>query len=164
MDNQIIFKILEGGFFAAMAAIGFSTISHTPRRTFFVCAVAAAAGYSVRSLLMLPGGPNLNIIAAATAAALVIGFIAVLLAPVVKVPAEACLFPALLPMIPGMYAYRTVEGLVGCLKASQEAISSHYLYMFGYNGLMTISIILAMTLGATIPIFLLKKVSFRATR
>lgn len=164
MDQGMIINLLDGALFAAMAAIGFSTISHTPRRTFFVCALAAAVGYATRRLLMMPQGPGLNIIMASTLAALVVGFIAVLLAPAVKVPAEACLFPALLPMIPGMYAYRMVEGLVGCVRASEEAMSSHYLYMFGYNGLMAVAITIAMVLGATIPIFLLKHVSFRSTR
>lgn len=164
MDSQIVYKILEGGLFAAMAAIGFSTISHTPRRTFFVCALAAAAGYAVRWLLMNPAGLSLNIIVAAAIAGLVVGFISVLLAPLVRVPAEACLFPSLLPMIPGVYAYRMVEGLVGCLSASAEQQSTHFLYMFGYNGLMAIAIIIAMVIGATAPIFLLKRVSFRATR
>lgn len=164
MDSQIVYKILEGGLFAAMAAIGFSTISHTPRRTFFVCALAAAAGYAVRWLLMNPAGLSLNIIVAAAIAGLVVGFISVLLAPLVRVPAEACLFPSLLPMIPGVYAYRMVEGLVGCLSVSAEQQSTHFLYMFGYNGLMAIAIIIAMVIGATALIFLLKRVSFRATR
>ena len=164
MESQIIYKILEGGLFAAMAAIGFSTISHTPRRTFFVCAIAAAIGYAVRWILMNPSGPAVNILVASTAASLVVGFVAVLLAPVVRVPAEACLYPSMLPMIPGMYAYRMVEGFVGSLSASTEAQATHYLYMFGFNGLMAIAIIVAMVLGATTPIFLLKKVAFRATR
>ena len=164
IDSTIITGLLEDGMFAAMAAIGFSTISHTPRRTYMVCAIAAAAGHSLRSLLVMPCGGGLNIIVASVIAAFVVGVVAVLLAPKVKVPAEACLFPALLPMIPGMYAYRAVEGMVGCLTASAEASFSHSMYVLAFNGMTCVGIVVGMVLGANIPIFLFKNTSFQATR
>ena len=67
-------------------------------------------------------------------------------------------------MIPGMYAYRTIEALVLCLYHKEEALFSHYLYLLTYNGFTCTFIILGMVIGATIPIFLFKKVSFQATR
>lgn len=157
-------NFFEDGLFAAMAAIGFSSISHTPPRTYIICAVAAAAGHSLRFLLMLPEGFGMNIIVASTLAAFIIGLIAVLLAPCVKVPAEACLFPALLPMIPGMYAYKAVGGLVACLTSTAESGYVHNLYLLCSNGLTCAAIVLGMVLGANFPIFLLKRLSFQATR
>lgn len=150
--------------FAAIAAIGFSSISHTPRRVWLICAVVAAAAHSLRYLLMLPGGPGLNIIAASAVAAFVAGCLAVALAPVVKVPAEACLFPGLLPMIPGMYAYRAVAGLAGCLTAAGEEAVMHELYVLCYNGLTCGAIVLGMVIGANLPIFIFRRLSFEATR
>lgn len=155
---------MENGLFAAMAAIGFSSISHTPRRTYALCAIAAAVGHTFRFVLMHPDNGDLGIIEASALAAFVIGLIAVTLAPVVKVPAEACLFPALLPMIPGMYAYRTVEGLVACLTARDEVDFNHYFYLLCSNGMTCMFIVIGMVLGATLPIFMFKKISFQATR
>ena len=83
-------SFLEDALFAAMAAIGFSSISHTPQRTYIVCALAAACGHATRYLLMQPFCGNMNIILAGALAAFVVGLVAVALAPVVKVPAEAC--------------------------------------------------------------------------
>ena len=163
MDSFFI-NIIEDGVFAAIAAIGFSSISNTPRRAYLMCGLIAAIGHSIRYVLMLPALGGMHIIAASTIASFVIGILAVLFAGRIKCPAEVCFFPALLPMIPGMYAYRTVEALISCLSLVQEQVFSHYLYLLAYNGLTCAFIILGMVIGATVPVFLLKKLSFTATR
>ena len=162
--NIALGVFFEDGMFAAMAAIGFSTISHTPPRTYIICAIAAAAGHSLRFLLMMPGFMDLGIIWASIVAAFVVGLVAVVMAPLVKVPAEACLFPALLPMIPGMYAYRSVGALMACLTFDSEAVFMHNLYLLTFNGLTCVSIVIGMVMGANIPVFMLRKISFQATR
>ena len=164
MWNDIFVNIFEDGFFAAIAAIGFSSISITPRRAYLTCAVIAAIGHAIRYVLTLPELGSLHIIPASAAASFAIGLCAVLLAPRIKCPAEVCFFPALLPMIPGMYAYRTIEALLSCLYHTQEDMFSHYFYLFAFNGLTCAFIILGMVVGATIPVFILKKLSFTATR
>ena len=105
--DSIFINIIEDGVFAAIAAIGFSSISNTPRRAYLMCGLIAAIGHSIRYVLMLPALGGMHIIAASTIASFVIGILAVLFAGRIKCPAEVCFFPALLPMIPGMYAYRT---------------------------------------------------------
>ena len=152
--DSIFINIIEDGVFAAIAAIGFSSISNTPRRAYLMCGLIAAIGHSIRYVLMLPALGGMHIIA----------ILAVLFAGRIKCPAEVCFFPALLPMIPGMYAYRTIEALISCLSHVQEQVFSHYLYLLAYNGLTCAFIILGMVIGATVPVFLLKKLSFTATR
>ena len=164
MDTAFLLKILEDGMFAAMAAIGFSSISHTPSRMYFICALAAAIGHSLRMILMTPDLVGMNIVPASGFAALAVGIVAVLMAPLAKAPAESCLFPALLPMIPGMYAYRTIEALVACLGASGQASYAHYSYLLGFNCLTCIFVVFALVVGANIPVFALRKISFQATR
>ena len=51
MWNDILINFLEDGLFAAIAAIGFSSISNTPHRAYLTCAVIAAAGHSIRYAL-----------------------------------------------------------------------------------------------------------------
>lgn len=162
MWNDIFVNIFEDGLFAAIAAIGFSSISNTPRRAYLTLALIAAAGHAIRYVLTSQAG--MHIIAASTIASFVIGVLAVLFASRIKCPAEVCFFPALLPMIPGMYAYRTMEALLSCLYNTQEDAFRHYFYLLTYNGLTCTFIILGMVAGATIPIFLFKKLSFTATR
>ena len=164
MWNDILVNIFEDGFFAAIAAIGFSSISNTPRRAYLTCALIAAVGHAIRYVLTLPDLGGLHIIPASTVASFAIGMFSVLFASRIKCPAEVCFFPALLPMIPGMYAYRTVEALLSCLYHTREEVFVHYLYLFAFNGFTCAFIILGMVVGATIPVFLLKKLSFTATR
>lgn len=164
MDNDILLNILEDGLFAAIAAIGFSCISNTPRRAYLTCALLAAIGHAIRYILTSPEVGGVHIVVASTIAAFAIGVLAVVMVPRIKCPAEVCFFPALLPMIPGIYAYRTIAALLSLLIHTQEEGFNHYLYLLVHNGLTCTFIILGMVIGATIPIFLFKKISFTATR
>jgi len=101
---SIILDILEDGVFAALAAIGFAAISNPPRMAFKYCALIAAMGHVSRYCLMNLLG--LGIVSASLSGALVIGLMSIIMAPRVKCPPETFCFPALLPMIPGIYAYR----------------------------------------------------------
>jgi len=141
----MILQIFQDAFFSAIAAIGFASLSNPPRRACIVCGLIAAVGHSVRFILM-------------EFTSLVI------VSPRTKVPAEACIYPSLLPMFPGIYAYRAFGALVMCLYKGSEGTFNHYFYLFASNGLTCFFILLAMVAGATIPMFALKGISFQATR
>lgn len=160
----MILEILEDGLFAAIAAIGFAAISRPPKRAYLFCALLAAAGHSLRFILMDGQMLGAHIVVATTLASFAVGLLAVLLSPVARVPAETCLFPALLPMIPGIYAYRSFGGLAMCVLGNGRESYEYYFYQFSYNGMMCMFILVGMVLGATLPIFMFKKISFQATR
>ncbi|MCC8071392.1 MAG: threonine/serine exporter family protein [Bacteroidales bacterium] len=154
-------NIFEDIIFGAIASIGFATISNPPIKVLPACGIIAGIGHGVRfSLLHYQAG----LVLGSLVGAFVIGFMAVYASGRVKCPAESISFPALLPMIPGMYAYRMVEALVGCLTYSEEATFLHNLYLFSYNMMTTVSVILVMVVGITAPLFILKRLSFQATR
>lgn len=154
--------IIEDCFFAAIAAIGFGSISNVPAKTFTGCAILAAAGHGTRTLLM--GQLGISIIPASFAGSLVIGLLSIPVASHWKAPAESMSFPALLPMIPGMYAYRAMQALIACVRNSSESDFMHQLYLLNYNGMVCCTIVLLMFLGVTVPIFCFKRYSFSATR
>lgn len=160
----VAIEILQDAIFSAVAAIGFAAISRPPRSAYLYCAFIAAAGHSLRFVLMHPGWGGLNIVVATFAAALCVGVLAVVFSPLAKTPAETCLFPALLPMIPGMYAYKTFGGAMMCLTAKTPEVFNTYFYQLCSNGLTTLFILFAMAIGATIPVFVLKRIAFTATR
>lgn len=157
-------NVFADGLFAALAAVGFSSISNTPRRAYPACAVIAAAGHVVRYLLMNPSAFGMHIVTASTLAAVAVGFLAVIFSRCMRCPAEVCFFPALLPMIPGIYAYRTVEALARCIFNSREEEFDHCVYLLFDNGLTCAFIIVGMVVGATLPVFVMKKIAFQATR
>ena len=160
----MLIKILQDALFSAIAAIGFSAISNPPVRSYAYCAFIAAVGHSLRFVLMQPGVCGLHIVPATALAALVIGLLAVFLSKRSTVPPETYIFPSLLPMVPGVYAYKAFGGLAMCLFFSDEPSFVHNFYLFASNGMMAFFILLAMAVGAVIPIFMFKQVSFQATR
>ena len=101
---MMILELLEDGFFAAIAAVGFAIISNPPRRSLFVSALLAAIGHSIRYFLMHFDSFSLSISQASFFASLSIGCLSVFFAKRLAVPAEVFAFPSLLPMIPGMFA------------------------------------------------------------
>ena len=153
---------IEDCLFASIAAIGFGSISNVPVKAFTGCAILAAAGHGTRTLLT--GHLDIGIIPASLVGSLIIGLRSIPVASHWKAPAESMSFPALLPMIPGMYAYRAIQALIACLQHSSETDFMHQLYLLNYNGLICCTIILLMFLGVTVPIFCFKRYSFSATR
>lgn len=161
---EFLIHILQDGFFAAVAAVGFGCISSLPRKAYGYCALTAAVGHALRYVLMDPAYVGMSIVGAALIASLTVGAGAVCVARRAGCPAEAISFPALLPMIPGMYAYRTLEALFQALSGTDEGHFMHSLYLFSSNGLTCLFVILGMVVGVTVPIFLFKGISFHATR
>lgn len=147
----MISDLLLDGLFAAVAAIGFGSISNVPLKAFKGCAMLAAMGHAARYFLIHALG--WNIIPASFAAAVLIGVCAPKAGRYWSAPVEALAYPALLPMIPGMYAYRAVEGLLRCLTASSdEELFGNAFYLFCSNGMVCVVIVLLMVLGLNIPI------------
>lgn len=160
----MLLDILQDAFFAAIAAIGFAAISRPPRRAFVWCALIAAAAHSLRYLLINADAIHLHIVSATFIAAFFAGSLAVFTSPMAKTPAETALFPSLLPMIPGIYAYKAFGGVARCLTATDSEAYGRAFYLFSSNAITCLCILLGMVVGATIPIFMFKKISFEATR
>ena len=105
MDLLLIF---EKGFFAAIAALGFAAVGNPSKAAFRYVPIVAFFGNAVRFTLMHYAG--LNIAIATFFAAVLAGFIAVGFAYHARYPIEVFAFPALLPMIPGQFAYGVDAG------------------------------------------------------
>ena len=159
----MIADILQDAFFAAIAAIGFASISNPPRNTYLYCAIIAAIGHSLRFVLM-QSMLGLHIVAATGIAAFAVGLAAVLVSPRARIPAETFLFPSLLPMIPGMYAYRTFQNLLGCVSTSCRDEFLDYFYRMSDNFLTGCLIIIMLAAGAVVPMLAFSRTSFQATR
>ena len=119
-DYKFIIDILLDGVFAAIAAIGFSIISNPPRKAIYICALLAAVGHGFRYFLMYSSFFSLRITLASFFAALLIGLLAIPFAKKIKCPAEVFSFQSLLPMIPGMYAYKTILSINKMLSSSTQ--------------------------------------------
>lgn len=106
----------------------------------------------------------MDMVMACFVASFLIGTLAVFISRYARMPAETCFFPSLLPMVPGVYAYRSFGGLAMCLMHPEEESFNHYFYLFAQNGLVCGAVLLGIVVGATLPVFIFRKISFRATR
>ena len=119
MNPDFISSILLDGLMAAIAATGFAVISNPPKRAIAVSAVLAAVGHAFR--FYMQHSWTIDISSATFIAAFTIGMLGVMTAKLVKCPAEIFAFPSLLPMIPGVYAYKTILALMQFMQENQDA-------------------------------------------
>lgn len=160
---MIALDIFLDGLFAALAAIGFSTLSDPPRRAFPRIALLAAVGHALRFCLMNYLG--LDIATASFIAALSIGFGSLWLGRSIHCPMTVLYIPALLPMIPGIYAYKTVFSLIMFLQSLDDpALEVQYMQQFFLNATVSLSVIALLSAGATLPIFIFNRRAFSLTR
>ena len=161
-----LLDLLSDGFFAAIAAIGFGAISDRVSGVFVPVvmgiALLAAVGHAFRFALMQAG---LDIASASLCASVVIGVGSLLLGGRILCPMTVLFIPALLPMIPGMYAYKTVFSMIMFMQnIDNPAASSTYLLEIVRNGFVTCSVIFMLAAGAAAPIFLFNKRAHSLTR
>ena len=73
-------------------------------------------------------------------------------------------FLMLLPMIPGMYAYKTVFSMIMFMQNLDDPSAAGYLAAIVRNGFVTFSVIFMLAAGAAAPIFLFNKRAHSLTR
>lgn len=162
MNTQLLLSVFMDGFFAAIAAIGFAVISNPPRKAVLVSALLAAIGHAIRYYLI--NYLHLDITSSSFVASFSIGLLSIYFAKKIYCPAEVFAFPSLLPMIPGMFAYKTVLSLMKFMDCQDEKLLNIYIVDIFKNGLTTIFVLFALVIGVALPLFLFHKQSYMMTR
>ena len=157
---MLIVDLLLDGLFAALAAMGFGAISDPPLKAYGSIALLAAVGHALRFFLMTICGVNIAI-----GSSLTIGFGALWLGKRIRTPITVLSIPALLPMIPGKYAYNMFFAQIMFLQnlGSMEG-QQKYMEMFFFNTMVAVTVIFVLAVGATLPILLFPKRTFSLTR
>ncbi|MDR0431309.1 MAG: threonine/serine exporter family protein [Tannerellaceae bacterium] len=160
---MIAINILSDAFFAAIAGIGFGAISNPPLRAFRYIALLAAVGHACRYCLMTFSG--VEIATASLAGAFIIGMGSLWFGKKVHSPMTVLYIPALLPMIPGKFAYNMVFSLIMFLHSMDDPVEKmKYMDMFFSNTMVTITVVFLLAVGATFPLFLFPKRASSLTR
>lgn len=155
-------SLLLDGLFAALAAVGFAVISNPPRKAVLISALLAAVGHALRFYLMQD--TPMSVAVASFFAAFTIGMGSMLFAKLIHCPAEIFSFPSLLPMVPGMYAYKTILSLIQFMNGADRTAENGLITDIFHNGLTTVFVMSALVIGASLPLFLFHKQSFMMTR
>lgn len=161
--TDIIVDVLLDGMFAAVAAIGFGAISDPGVRTFPFIALLAAVGHALRFSLI--NYAEVDIVTASLAASVSMGMLSLPLGRACHTPMTCLLIPALLPMVPGMYAYKSVFALILLIQNIDSNVQLlDYLEQFVANSAVTGMVIGVLAGGSTIPVLIFKKQAFSMTR
>ena len=144
--------LIEKVIWAVIAALGFATLFTVPRRAFWAVAVLSAIGYGLRGLALENGW---SLVVATLTGSCVMGLIAIQLAHWVHTPTTVFMAPAVIPMVPGVYAYRFMMGLLEI--SSSSDIPVELLTQTASNGLKTVFVVLALAIGVSIPSLLFRR-------
>lgn len=162
MSIEFWTSVFFDGLFAAVAAVGFAVISNPPRKAVLISALLAAIGHACRYYLL--SQTPLDLTSSTFFAAFAIGLFSLYFARLIHCPAEVFAYPSLLPMIPGMYAYKTVLALIRFMKSDDEAVLQRLIVEIFSNGLTALFVLFALVIGVSLPMFIFHKQSFMMTR
>lgn len=143
---SLILTILNDAIFSAIPAVGFAMVFNVPRRFLPFCALAAAMGHGSRTFWLSLGLPIewSTFFAAALVGMVTIGFAKRHLAPPLMYAVAA-----IIPMLPGTYAFNTVIALVQL--TAQPHVSLELILTVTSNGLKTVFILGALSVGLAMP-------------
>ena len=151
--NTIIFELIELSIWSGIAAVGFSILFNVPRKSIITIFILGFGAGLIKFLML---HFNVNIVFSSFLGAFFVGLISIPLAHKIHLPPVVFTIPTIIPMIPGFYAYETV---LYVMKLVEKDISKKYELINGIfsNGFNMVFILIAITLGITIPMLLLRK-------
>lgn len=160
----MIEKILFDAFLACITGIGFTYAANAPLRTIFYCGLLGGIGHSFRFTL-LSLDINFSIVLSTLISSILVGFLATLFAQNKKVPIEVIAFPALIPMIPGVYAYKAIVSIFLFLKAEESSADQvKYLTEFFSYFFLASFVVIALAVGISIILLVFSEKAFAMTR
>lgn len=152
--------ILSKAFWSGWGALGFGILFNVPPRTLFsIWVLGALAGFLKFTLLQF----SVGVVLASFAGALAVGISSIPIAHFRHAPPMIFAIPSIIPLIPGVFAYRTILGLMkltGNIGADYSQIISETVN----NGSKTIFIIMSLAMGVAVPMHLMRKESVKNIR
>ncbi|SRR5574344_48305 len=160
---NVVMAAVADGLYAAIAGLGFAVISNPPRKALAYSAFLACIGHGIRYFLMHSPSLMFDQVSASTIAGFAIGLLAIPFAMHLHYPAEGFAFPALLPMVPGLFAYKSVINIINIVRQTKEFTIKNVGDFF-HNSTLTTLVMFGMVAGCVIPIFVFRRQSFSVTR
>jgi len=156
-----LISIASMGFWCGVASLGFGVLFNTPPRTLFALWVGGfIAGCIKFSILELASG---GIVMASFMGALAVGILSIPVAHFRHVPPMIFSIPSVIPLVPGVFAYRTMLGLIRLSRPSEVDYGS-LAETTVHNGVNTLFVIMSLALGVAIPMHVMRKQSVKEIR
>lgn len=144
-------SILHDAFFAALAAVGFAVIFNVPKKFLIFVGIGAIIGFSAKSVLVHNG---IGIELSTLLGAVLIGSMGKIFSTLYKQPHQIITIAAVIPMVPGTFAFKTIISLLAFVSSPTPAYE--FLAQTTFYAAKTGFILAAIALGVAAP-SLLKK-------
>ena len=149
----LLLSLIEKSFWAGVAALGFAILFNVPVRTLFAIWSLGALGGLIKFLGL---EFDLNIILASFLGASAIGIVSIAVAHKVHSPPLIFSIPAVIPMVPGAFAYRMMLGLIRITVGEGPGLETTLIEVV-QNGMMVAFILLSLAIGVAIPMLVTRK-------
>lgn len=148
-----IVELIEKSIWAGLAALGFAILFNVPVRTLFAIWALGALGGLIKFTGLELGT---NIILASLLGASAIGIVSISVAHNVHSPPLIFSIPAVIPMMPGAFAYRMMLGLIDITVGEVSDLNTTIIEV-AQNGLKVTFILLSLAVGVAIPMLITRK-------
>lgn len=142
---ELLVSLGDHMIFAAIPALGFALVFNVPVKTLIYCALLGAIAYGTRYILMHNG---LAIEWSTFFAATLIGMIGVRVAHKLKTHPKVFTVAAVIPMIPGVYAFKAMIALV---EMNNTGYSAQLMSVMTENYVRAMFIIAGLAVGLALP-------------
>ena len=147
---------VEKGFWFGIGAIGFGVLFNVPLRTLFPIYVLGAIGGLAKVCLVEIGyGPVL----ATFVGAVIIGLLSHLAGWWKVSPPIVFSIPASIPMVPGIFTYKMMMGVIKLSGNPNPVEYSSILSETVHNGMLALFMLLSLAVGAALPLLIVRKKS-----
>ena len=131
--------LLESWIWLGFAAAGFAVLFNVPLRTIWVIFLLGALGGSLKLLALKLG---VGVILSSFAGAMLVGFLSIYAGHLRHAPPFIFAIPAVIPMVPGAFAYRMMLGLIHLTREVDTVTFIQLLNDTVTNGLKTFFVLI----------------------
>lgn len=136
------------------ASLGFAVLFNVPPRTLPLIWILGAVCGGFRLLVIELG---FGFIQASFAGATLAGIISIWAAHAKHTPPFIFAIPAVIPMVPGAYAYRMMLGVIRLSGEVKPETYGELLHQTVNNGLNTLFILMSLALGVSLPMLIMRR-------
>lgn len=155
------YSFLENGVWFGFAALGFAVLFNVPQRTLIIIWLLAALG-GLTKLWMIHCGST--VVLGSLAGSSVIGILSIPSAHNKHAPPLVFSIPAVIPMVPGVFAYKAMLGLMTLAGNPTAPNYTQIISQTLNNGLNALFILMSLAVGVAIPMLVTRKSSVKHIR
>ena len=157
-----ILNVFHKACWCGVAALGFGILFNAPRRALAFIWLGGFVAGSIK-FGMLESGLAGGIVSASFAAAVGVGFLSIPVAHKSHVPPVIFSIPSIIPLVPGVFAYRTMLGFMKLTAQPDSGYAQNLAETF-QNATVTLFVIMAISLGVAVPMHIFRKKSAKNLR